>query len=331
MRDKLDRIFKGVLLVTAFLLLAPPICGLGTAMAGSYPEKPIELIIPFPAGGRTDLNARMWASVANQYLGVPVACINKTGGRGAPAAQYVLDAKPDGYTIFAATIGTNILWPPQGIGKYKVFDFVPIGRISTSTMVLATSPKKPWKNVQELIDDAKKRPRKITYGAVKGAMSQLAFLIFSKETGTQFRHVATEGDAPALSSALGGHIDLYISTTTSNVAPHAKAGNLRPLAVFSDKRDPTMPDTPTFKELGYNVVAGPWTGIAASRKIPEDVLSTLRKAFDQVMTEDKAFPKLMQKIGEQVDYMSGEDFEKQWREQSGVYAEIIKELGLGKK
>jgi tripartite-type tricarboxylate transporter receptor subunit TctC len=331
MRGKLHWIFKGVLLATAFLLLAPPTCGLGTALAGSYPEKPIELIIPFPAGGRTDLNARMWASVANQYLGVPVACINKTGGRGAPAAQYVLDAKPDGYTIFAATIGTNILWPPQGIGKYKVFDFTTIGRISTSTMVIATSPKKPWKNIQELIDDAKKRPRKITYGAVKGAMSQLAFLIFAKEAGVQFRHVATEGDAPALSSALGGHIDLYISTTTSTVAPHAKAGNLRPLAVFSDKRHPSLPDTPTFKEMGINVVAGPWTGIAARNDIPNDVLMTLRKAFDDVLTKDKAFPKLMKKIGEQVDYMSGADFEKQWKEQAGVYAQIIKELGLGKK
>ena len=331
MKDKLQRIFKGALYTTIFLILVQTVFGVGLATAGTYPEKPIEVIIPFPAGGRTDLNARMWASLANQYYGVPVACINKTGGRGAPAAQYVLNAKPDGYTIFAATIGTNILWPPQGIGKYKVFDFIPIGRISTSTMVIATSPKKPWKNIDELIADAKKRPRKITYGAVKGAMSQLAFLIFARETGTQFRHVATEGDAPALSSALGGHIDLYISTTTSNVVPHWKAGNLRPLAVFSDKRNPTLPETPTFKELGYNVVAGPWTGIAARRDIPDNVYKTLVKGFDQVLTEDEAFPKLMKKIGEQVDYMSGADFEKQWREQAGIYADIIKELGLGKK
>lgn len=304
--------------------------GTDEAVPEKYPSKPIEMIIPFGAGGRTDLNTRMFASVVHQYLGVPVAAINKTGGRGAPAAEYVLKAAADGYTIFAATIGTNILWPIQGIGNYEIFDFTPIGRIGTSTMVLACAASKPWNSLQELVDDAKKRPREITYGAVKGAMSQLGFLIFTRATGTEFRHVATEGDAPALSSALGGHIDLYISTTAATVAPHAKAGNLKALAVFAEERDPTLPDVPTLKELGIDAVASPWTGIAVRKDVPDEIVKILRDAFDKTVLDDVNFAKLITKIGERVSYKSGEDFAREWAEQEKNYTAVLKDLGMAK-
>ncbi len=304
--------------------------GTTEAKAQQFPSKPIELIIPFAAGGRTDLNTRMFASVAHEYLGVPIASINKTGGRGAPAAEYVLRARPDGYTIFGATIGTNILWPLQGIGNYQIFDFTPIGRIGTSTMVLACATEKPWQNIQELIEDAKRRPRGITYGAVKGAMSQLGFLVFARATGTRFRHVATQGDAPALSSALGGHIDLYVSTTAATVIPHANAGNLRALAVFSDERDPNLPNVPTLKELGIDAVAAPWTGIAVSKDVPEEIVKILRDAFDKTVRDDKKFDTLITKIGERVVYMGGEEFAKEWAKQEEMYGKILKELGMAK-
>ena len=295
-----------------------------------YPTRPIELIIPYPAGGRSDLNGRILASVAHQYLGVPVACINKVGGRGVLAADYVLKAKPDGYTILVGSVGVNLLWPLQGIGKYDIFDFVPIGRISTSTMVMVTSPDKPWKNLQQLIEGAKKNPRSITYSTVKANMAHLAFLAFSKAAGTDFRFVAVEGDAYALSNTLGGHTDLYIATTVSTVLSHCQAGKLRALAVFSEKQNPALPNTPTLKELGIDVSLSPWTGIVARRGIPDNVLNVLRKAFDQIVTEDKAFPRLMSKIGEQIDYMSGADLEEQWKKEAKTLGEFIKELGLRK-
>jgi len=304
----------------------------GTTEGGgeSYPSRPIELIIPFPAGGRTDLNARMWASVAHEHLGVPVAAINRTGGRGAPAAEFVLNAPADGYTIFAATIGTNILWPIQGIGNYEIFDFTPIGRIGASTMVLACAPSKPWQNIQDLVDDAKSRPREITYGAVKGAMPQLGFLIFAKAVGADFRHVAVEGDAPALSSALGGHIDLYVSSTAATVIPHAQAGTLRPLCVFSEERDPNLPDTPTLKELGIDAVAAPWTGIAVDKEVPPEQVAVLREAFDKTVKDNETFARLINKIGESVSYMSGEDFEEDWKKQQENYTDVLTELGMAK-
>ncbi len=297
--------------------------------ATEYPTKPVQIVVPWPAGGRTDINARMFASIAPKYLGQPVVVINKAGGGSVIGGNYVAKAKPDGYTLLAITPGTNVFPPIFKKSPYGPFDFAPIGQIGSSTMAIASSPNKPWKDVQELVEYARSHPGEVTYACVALKAPQLGFLRWADKAGLKFRHVPVGNDAQAVEAALGEHVDLAMTSSVATIISHVNAKKLFALLVFSEKRDASLSDTPTARELGYDVVASPFTGLAGPKGLDEAVLEKLRTVFKQVM-EDKDFLTLMKKIGESVDPKNGEEFAAVWKNDFEGYSEVVKKMGFVK-
>jgi tripartite-type tricarboxylate transporter receptor subunit TctC len=313
---------KGFLLVGIFISLF-----VVQSVSAAYPEKPIQLVVPWGAGGRTDVIARVFAANAQKFLGQPMVVINKPGGASVIGGEFVAKAKPDGYALLAITPGTNIFPPIFSKPPYGPYDFDPIGQMAISTMMIALNPSKPWKNIKELIEGAKKRPGEITYTCVALKAPQLGFLRFADKAGLQFKFVPAEDDAKAIWGALGGHVDLVMNSSIASIAAQFKAKKLAPLMIFNDKRDPALPDTPTAQELGYDVVAAPYTGIAGPKGMEKAVLDKLRDVFKKVIV-DPEFLKGMEGLGESIDPVIGEDFLKVWKNDYEGNLAIAQKMGL---
>ena len=315
-----------ILFAAAGFLLAE---GTQEESVGEYPTKPIQVIVPWGAGGRTDINARMFASVAPKYLGQPVVVVNKAGGGSVIGGKYVADADPDGYTLLAITPGTNVFPVIFKQAPYDTFDFDPIGQIGSSTMAIASKPDRPWRNVRELISYAKSHPGEVTYACVALKAPQLGFLRWADKAGLEFKHVPVGNDAEAVEAALGGHVDIAMTSSVATIISHVNANNLNALMVFAEKRDKNLPNTPTAVEIGYDVVASPFTGIAGPKGLPPEVLQKLRTVFKQVI-EDQDFIKVMNRIGESLDPKFGDDFYAVWKNDKEGYGEIVEKMGLAK-
>jgi tripartite-type tricarboxylate transporter receptor subunit TctC len=313
-----------ILFAAAGFLLAE---GTVEETAGEYPTKPIQIIVPWGAGGRTDINARMFASVAPKYLGQPVVVVNKAGGGSVIGGKYVADADPDGYTLLAITPGTNVFPVIFKQAPYDTFDFDPIGQIGSSTMAIASKADRPWSNVQKLISYAKSHPGEVTYACVALKAPQLGFLRWADKAGLEFKHVPVGNDAEAVEAALGGHVDIAMTSSVATIISHVNANNLNALMVFAEKRDKNLPNTPTAVEIGYDVVASPFTGIAGPKGLPPEVLQKLRTVFKQVI-EDADFIKVMKRIGESLDPKFGDDFYAVWKNDKEGYSEIVEKMGL---
>jgi len=326
---------RSLLLIAILLLVAFPIIARGSQDSEAeaaeemeaYPSKPIQIIVPWGAGGRTDINARMFASVAPKYLGQPVMVINMAGGGSIIGGEFVATAEPDGYTLLAITPGTNVFPVVFGQAPYGTFDFEPIGQIGSSTMAIASNPDSPWDDVEGLIEYARANPGEVTYGCVALKAPQLGFLRWADAAGLEFKHVPVGNDAEAVESTLGGHIDIAMTSSVATIISHVGAGNLVSLMVFAEERDGNLPDTPTAVELGYDVVASPFTGIAAPQGLPDAVLATLRDAFEAIIV-DEDFLKVMGRIGESISPKSAEEFRAVWQNDIDGYTAIVEKMGL---
>ncbi len=298
-----------------------------SASLAAYPDKPVQLIVPWGAGGRTDVIARLYATHAQKFLGQPMVVINKPGGASVIGGDFVAKAKPDGYTLLAITPGTNIFPPIFSKPPYGPYDFDPVGQVAISTMMIALNPSKPWKSINELIEGAKKKPGEITYTCVALKAPQLGFLRWADKAGLQFKFVPAEDDAKAIWAALGGHVDLVMNSSIASIASQFKAKKLNPLMVFNEKRDPALPEIPTAVELGYDVVAAPYTGVAGPKGMDKAVLEKLREVFKKVIA-DPEFLKGMEGIGESIDPVAGDDFLKVWKNDYEGNTAIAQKMGL---
>ncbi|MEQ9639312.1 MAG: tripartite tricarboxylate transporter substrate binding protein [Alphaproteobacteria bacterium] len=295
----------------------------GGAIAESYPDKPITFVVPWPAGGRTDIVGRIVASSIGSVLGQPVAVVNRTGGRGAVGTKFVLDAPKDGYTVLVTTPGNQILGPVHNpdIG-FKPMDFRGIGRVASGAVVLAAGADQPFKTAKEMLDYAKAHPGELSYSGVKNVLPWLAAESLAKNAGVSFKHVPSKGDADAVPMALGGHVNMVSSSSVNAIAPHLGGGKITPLVVFADERLAELPDTPTAKELGYDITASPWTGLAVAKGVPEDRIEILRKALKQVI-EDKTFLNFASQSKTLVSYADGAAFEQQWASEYGNFSAVV--------
>lgn len=292
-----------------------------------FPTKSIQIIVPWGAGGRTDINARMFASVAPKYLGQPVTVINMAGGGSTIGGEYVANAEPDGYTLLAATPGTVILPVVFDRAPYDTFDFDPIGQIGSSTMAVASNPDRPWEDIEGLIEYARDNPGDVTYACVALNAPQLGFLRWADAADLEFTHVPVGNDGEAVEAALGGHVDLAMTSSVATITSHVDSGGIVPLMVFSEERDPSLPDTPTATETGYELVASPFTGIAAPAGVPDEVFATLEEAFLSVI-EDDDFLTVMGRIGEDVNPKNAEEFRAIWEADITGYTAIVEKMGL---
>ncbi len=314
------RIAVAVLIVSALVVAGPA----GPVLA-QYPTKPIELIVPFPAGGRTDIVARHFAAVAGRHLGQQVVVVNRVGGGGAVGTLAVLNAAPDGHTLLATTIGNQVLRPLSADVGYKPWDLAAVGQITESTISLVGRADAPWKDLRALVADARQRPGQITFAANLLLLPHLITALFEERAGIQLKHVPQAGDAPGITAVLGGHVHLVTASAVGTILPHVRAGAMRVLGTFGPSRDPALPDVPTAAEQGFPVTGGPWTGIAAPPGVPPAVLARLREVFLAVM-KDPEFVGGLEKLGEHPVVLDGEAFAARWRRDFEQYDRVVKAI-----
>ena len=297
----------------------------------AFPSRPITIVAPFPPGGVADLTARPVAAAMEKVLKSPVGVVNKTGAAGAVGMQSVAVAKPDGYTLLLALSSISIIPEADKIfGRppaFTVDQFAPIALISADPTVLVVPADKPWKTARDFIEDAKSRPGQISYSSsgIYGTL-HMAMELLSHAAGIKLRHVPHAGAGPALTAILGGHVDA-LASGPAVVLPHIKAGKLRALAGWGDKRVAALPDVPTFKELGYpDAEFYIWAGLFAPKATPEGVLTRLRSAVRDAVN-DPDFKAAMDKLETPIAFKQGEEFQRFFDADARRLADGVRKVG----
>jgi len=316
--------------VTLGLLILMGFAGAPVQAQDKYPSKPVTILLGYPPGGSTDTTARALAPVLERILGQPVVIQNRPGAAALVGTMQVANATPDGYTITVATTQLSLLPAVDGVfGRPPSFtrdQFTPIALVSADPSVLFVNSSQPWKNFQELVDDAKKRPGQIVYasGGLYGT-THLAIEIVLKATGTRMRHLPTAGGGPALTAVLGNHAAL-LAAHPSVGGPQARAGTLRPIGTMGAKRVAAFPDIPTLKELGYDAQYYQWNGVFTQTKVPEPVITILRQAMAKAV-KDPEFIKAMDKVGSGIDYLDRDEFRPWWDADSSKTEDTVRAIG----
>jgi len=293
------------------------LCALSTALAAAaqeaYPSKPIALIVPFPPGGVADIVARPFGEAMSRSLGTPVVIENKAGAGGDIGMGAAAAAKPDGYTLLLALSSVAIL--PEAdrvVGREPMFQlsqFAPIARLTSDPTVLAVRTESPWHSVKEFVDDARRRPGAITYGSSGnyGTM-HVPMEMFAAAAGIKLLHVPYTGAGPAVVGLLGNNIDA-LATGPSTVIKYVKAGSVRVLGSWGERRLAALPDVPTLTEAGYDAVFFQWSGLFAPAATPEAILAKLRAAA-RAAAADPKFIASMATFDTPVQYLEGPEFQR---------------------
>jgi tripartite-type tricarboxylate transporter receptor subunit TctC len=274
----------------------------GAAAEQDYPNKPITWVVPFTPGGQADTAARVLQKVFSEKIGQQVIIDNRPGAGGIIGAEFVMNAKPDGYTIFYGSSGPMGILPKlhKKISYDPVKNFAPIAAVAISPLVLLIPPGKPYKTFNEFVDYARKNPDKLNYSSVGiGSTHHLGGELLSLAIGTKMTHVPYKGSAPAVIDLLAGRIDVAFDNYAPT-KPHIDAGKLIPLGVAAEKRLTSLPDVPTIRELGFpDVLMASWSSFAAPAGTPQPIIDKLAGVFEQV-TKDPAVVKFYEDAGSTV-------------------------------
>ena len=311
--------------VTAALVLG----GSPALAADDYPNKPIRMVVPGPAGGPTDLMARDLAAKLSEYLPQPIVIFNQAGGGGMIAASAVATSNPDGYTVLFGNQGPLAAnYALYAKVPYNVqTDFAPVSRWAIIPNVLLVNNKVPANNVQELIALIKKGGQTWNYGSGgNGTSPHIAGAVFVKRAGVQATHVPYKGAPPSLMDLIGGQIPMAMSGTVDSLS-HIMAGNLKPLAVTSLTRVPALPNVPTIAESGLpGFSVAPWFGVVAPAGTPPDVIEKLNAAIVRAGKD----PQLVAKInglGGSIATGTSAEFADFMKKDVDHWAVLIKESG----
>lgn len=299
-----------------------------SAVWAEYPDKPVNYIIPFNPGGESDVTARLQESHLEEFLGVAVNVSHKPGGGGAVGwSEFQRTAKPDGYTV----MGVNI---PHIIGQpmlrkdagYTTDGFELIMWFHFTPNALIVKKDSPYKTLEDFIAYAKKNPKAATVGG-SGSFSanHLETLRMEKATGGQVTYVPHTGTGPIIPALLGGHLTAAMGYSMLGVQYKEQ---LRVLAVAADERLETLPDVPTFKELGYDIVGGAFRGVAAPKGTPPEIVTKLADAFSKT---NKIIAEKQKALGFVMTYATGEDAYKLVDRMKANYEGILKEIAAKKK
>ena len=296
----------------------------------TYPSHPITMIVPFPPGGVADIVARPFADALSRELKTPVVIENKPGAGGGIGMGQVAKAKPDGYTLLLALSSISILPEADKItGRaplYQLDQFTPIARLTADPTVLAVRADSPWKTLAEFVADAKARPGAITYGSSGnyGTM-HVPMEMFAHSAGIKLLHVPFTGGGPAVAALLGGTVDA-ISTGPSTVIPHVKAGKVRVLASWGDKRLTSLPEIATLRESGYDAVFFQWSALFAPAGTPEPVIAKLREAAS-IAAADPKFVGALATVDTPVQYLDAPEMRRFWDADAKKLAEAVQRVG----
>ncbi len=317
---------KRIIALTFLLSLA--VYGTSTVLA-DFPERAITVINPQAPGGAHDAQGRAFAVVVEKNLGKPMVVVNKPGASTMIGSIAAAQAAPDGYTLLlGSTMTTTVVeWDIINGKKPGVTrnDFITIGSFTLIPTVISVPANSPWKNVADLVKDAKAKPGQ--YAFCSGGIlspSHLGAELFARAYGLKLRHVPYKGGGPCVSAAVGGHVDFTTQFTITTI-PQARGTKLRILAVQSDRRIKAIPDVPTLKELGVNAENYMWVGLVAPKKTPKAVVEKLREITAKGV-QDKAFVEAIEGLGGEVHFMNGDELEKYWEKEAADMAKLLGEL-----
>jgi tripartite-type tricarboxylate transporter receptor subunit TctC len=309
----------------ALLMLLP-----FAAHAQDWPSRPIRVIVPYPPGGSTDIAARLIGDFLSRALGQQTIVENKSGAGGGIGMGFVAKAKPDGYTLLLALSSIVILPEADKVtGRapmYQLNQFAPIARFTADPTVLAVRAESPWRTLQEFLADARAHPGKISYGSSGnyGTM-HMPMEMFSAGAGVKLLHVPYTGAGPAVVALLAGNVDA-LATGPSTVIQHVKAGKLRVLASWGERRLASLPDVPTLTESGIPVVFFQWAALFAPAGTPEGVLARLREAA-KAAAADPRFVTAMAAVETPIQYLDAPDLQRFWDADNQKLGEAVRRIG----
>ena len=295
----------------------------------SFPVKPMEIVVPYPAGGSSDVTARALAKGAEEVLKQPVAVINKAGGGGTVGTAHVAKAKSDGYTLTVLPPAIFNAYYMRNIPFVPLEAFTPIMVFGGWSFGLVVKSDSPYKTLEDFIAYAKANPGKVKYSAPgTGTSPHLAMAELGLKAGVEWKHVPYKGDPPSVAAALGGHVTA--ASGSSAFIPHVKAGKLRLLATYGNKRMAVFPDIRTLKECGYDISYPSHIGIAGPKGLSKSVVNVLENALKEGMKDD-SFIRTMDRLSMPITFLGSADYQNYFIKVDKRASELIPALGLGKK
>jgi tripartite-type tricarboxylate transporter receptor subunit TctC len=309
---------------------------LGAATAGfftnalwaqsSYPNRPIELIVPAGAGGGTDVLARGFAEAAKKHLPQPITVNNRPGASGMIGHGEMINAKPDGYKL-AVVFAEIVIVPHLGLSKLSYEDFVPIAQLNADPAAVTVQADAPWKTIEEFLAASKQKPGELKMGnSGNGSIWHLAHAALEDKVGLKFNAIPFGGAAPAVVSLLGGHVDA-VAVSPGEVAAHVQSGKLRTLAVMADKRLKGFDNVPTLKERGIDLSIGTWRGLAAPKGTPPEVLAVLSEAARK-SAEGPVLREALDRLSMGYGYADAETFRANMKRDNEVFKALVTKLGI---
>ncbi len=310
---------------TITLMAATVLLGSWALPVRAFPDKPITIIVPYAPG--TDQVARGLATELEKAFGQTVVVENKTGGGGSVGAGFVARSKPDGHTLLFAVSAVQTSAPHQTRLPYGFDDLQPIARISVGPNVIAARADAPFKTLQEMIAYAKANPGKVSYSSAgTGGATHLAGEALARAAGIKLTHIPFQGAAPAVAAAVGGSVDLGTGFAQA-IMPQVEGKRLVALAQVGGERAKILPDVPTFKEGGVNLVLPPNTGIWAPAGTPPEVVAKLEQALANAL-KAPALQTLVERTQTEVDFLNSADFRKVLVEENTFLKGLLGEVGL---
>lgn len=301
---------------------------LGTP-ALAFPTQNITIIVPY-APGTSDQIARGLATELEKTFGRSVLVENKTGGGGSVGAGFVARSKPDGHTLLFSVSAVQTIAPQQTQLPYGFADLTPVARISVGPNVIGARADAPFKTLKEMVDYAKANPGKVSYGSAgTGGATHLALEALARASGIKLTHIPFQGAGPAVAAAVGGSVDLGTGFAQA-IMPQVEGKRLVAIAQFGAERAKVLPDVPTFREAGVDLVLPPHTGIWAAAGTAPEIVEQLDKAFAEAV-KAPAFRALTDRTQTEVDYLNSAEFTKVLVAEEAFFKQLLSDLGMLKK
>jgi putative tricarboxylic transport membrane protein len=302
--------------------------------AQDYPRRPVEMVVPFGAGGASDIFARQFSQIASKYLGKPIAVVNKGGAGTIEGLMHAFSAPADGYTILEVTPSLPIVEARNASSVKFRAEFEPIMRVQADVQLFGVPKNSPFKTLDDLIAFAKANPKKVKIGGISpGALDDYIANGFARAAGFQWNYIPYNGASVLKAAVLGGEIDVYQDKLISFMSLVA-SGDIRPLVVLNDKRldVPALKDVPCSVEMGIKFTQGSWRGFVVKKGTPDSVKKIILDAFQKTYS-DPAYKEVERK--EMTDivpgFMKADDFKKSLDEEVESYRAVFTALGLVKK
>jgi tripartite-type tricarboxylate transporter receptor subunit TctC len=292
-----------------------------------YPDRPIELIVPFAAGGGTDVLARALAEAARPQLSQDLIVLNRAGASGAVGWNELTNAKADGYKIGIITVELTMI-PHMGLTKITSDSMLPVARLNADPATIAVRADSPLQTIEDFIEAARQKPNSLNVGnAGPGSLGHLAAAALQDKVDVQLNHTPYRGANPAVLDLLGGHIDA-VAVTPVEVANYVAAGKIRPLAIMADQRIAAgWENVPTLKERGIDLLIGGWRGLAVPRDTPDHVVQKLREAMAVTM-QDPALRKTMAELNMGEGYLDQAEFQALIERDNATFKALVEKLDI---